>query len=58
MLLFRLKKQTSTNIAGTTFKVLFFFIKIEEMMFLVLTMTIIGENTSTKCVQCIKLDNS
>ena len=41
-----------------TFKVsLFFFIK-KKRIFLEVTMTITGENTSTKRLQCIKYDNS
>ena len=35
-----------------------FFIKTKKMIFLEVTMTIIGENTSIKCLQCIKYDNS
>ena len=35
-----------------------FSIKTKKMIFLKVTMTIIGENTSTKCLQCIKYDNS
>ena len=47
------------NIAAT-FKVFlfFFFIKTKKMIFLEVTMTTIGENTSKKCLQCIKYDNS
>ena len=35
----------------------FFFIKTKKIIFLEVTMTI-GENTSSKCLQCIKYDNS
>ena len=35
-----------------------FFIKTKKMIFLEVTMTTIGENTSKKCLQCIKYDNS
>ena len=34
-----------------------FFIKTKKMIFLEVTVTI-GEDTSTKCLQCIKYDNS
>ena len=34
-----------------------FFIKTKKMIFLEVTMTIIGENTS-KCLHCIKYNNS
>ena len=46
------------EILRLTFKVLFFFIKTKKMAFLEVTMTITGENTSTKCLQCIKYGNS
>ena len=36
----------------------FFFIETKKMIFLVVTVTTIGKNTSTKCLQCIKYDNS
>ena len=36
----------------------FFFIKTNKMIFPEVTMTIISENRSTKCLQCIKYDNS
>ena len=36
----------------------YFFIKTKKMVFLEVTVTIIGENTSIKCLQCIKYDNS
>ena len=35
-----------------------FFIKANKIMFLEVTVTIISENTSTKCLQGIKYDNS
>ena len=44
------------EILRLTFKV-FFFIKTKKMVFLEVTMTIIGENISTKCLQCIRYDN-
>ena len=44
------------EILWLTFKV--FFIKTKEMVFLEVTMTIIGENASKKCLHCIKYDNS
>ena len=34
------------------------FTKTKKIIFLEVTMTIIGENTLTKCLQCIKYDNS
>ena len=48
------------EILRLTFKVFFFFffIKTRKMVFLEVTMTIIDENASTKCLQCIKYDNS
>ena len=46
------------EILRLTFKVFFFFIKTRKMVFLEVTMTIIVENASTKCLQCIKYDNS
>ena len=51
---FGLKK---CEILQLTFEV-FFFIKTKKMIFLEVTMTTIGKNTSTKCLQCIKYDNS
>ena len=45
------------NIVAQTFKV-FFFITTKKMIFLEVTKTIIGENTSIKCLQYIKFDNS
>ena len=36
----------------------FFFIKTKEMIFAEVKMTVIGENTSTKCLQCNKYHNS
>ena len=41
------------EILWLTFKVLFYS---KKMIFLEVEMTIIGENTSTKCLQCIKYD--
>ena len=46
------------EILHLTIKVLFFFNKTKKMRFLEVTVTIIGENTSIKCSQCIKYDNS
>ena len=46
------------EILRLTFKVFFFFIKTKKMIFLEVTVTIISENTSTKCLQGIKYDNS
>ena len=46
------------EILGLTFKILFFFIKTKKIIFLEVKMTIIGEITSIKCLQCIKYDNS
>ena len=37
---------------------IFFFIKTKKMIFPEVTMAIISENTSAKCLQCIKYDNS
>ena len=36
-----------------SFVVVFFFTKTKKMIFLEVTMTIIGENTLTKCVWCV-----
>ena len=37
---------------------IFFFIKTKKMIFPEVTMAIISENTSEKCLQCMKYDNS
>ena len=43
---------------GSHLKGFFFFIKTRKMVFLEVTVTIIDENASRKCLQCIKYDNS
>ena len=55
--LWRIWTQEMWNIAAHI-QSFIFFIKTKKVIFVKVTMTIISENTSTKCLQCIKYDNS